>query len=165
MQSYPDAHSIVKARRRVLVAKLKVLGFGNQRAEALQHAAKHLIENHGGAVPGSLDELLKVPHVGNYAARAVLCFAFGKKIEIVDTNVLRFFARYYGLTVKPDIRRNPVVWEIAKRAMPREKRKAQEHNYGLLDFTGEICKALRPKCGVCPLSASCIWGRRQLATL
>src|SRR5688572_8272072 len=88
MASYPDAPSLEKARRSSLVRAVKVLGFGNQRAEALQHASQYLIQNHNGLVPQTLDELLKVPHIGNYAARAILCFAFGRKIEIVDTNIL-----------------------------------------------------------------------------
>jgi A/G-specific adenine glycosylase len=162
---YPDAQSMLKARRPSLIRKLKVLGFGNQRAEALQEAAKHLIEHHNGFVPQDLNQLLKVPHIGNYAARAVLCFAFNRKVEIVDTNILRFFSRYYGLTVKPDIRRNPVVWAIAQGALPRQKNKAAAHNYGLLDFTAEVCKALQPKCTTCPLNTSCNWGRRKLSEL
>jgi A/G-specific adenine glycosylase len=165
MRKYPSPRALAGAKRASLVAEVKILGLGNQRAEALQHAAAYIIEHHRGKVPQSLDELLKVPHVGNYSARAILCFAFGEKIEIVDTNILRFFARYYGLKVKPDIRRNPPVWEIAKRAMPRERPKAPHHNYGLLDFTAEICKALQPKCQVCPLSGSCVFGRERLATL
>lgn len=165
VSKYPDPQSMVKARKRVLIRALKVLGFGNQRAAALQDAAKHLIDHHDGLVPHDLDQLLKIPHIGNYAARAVLCFAFDKKIEIVDTNILRFFSRYFGLTVNPDIRRNPQVWEIAKRALPRAKAKAAAHNYGLLDFTAEVCKALQPKCTTCPLNTSCNWGRRKLAML
>jgi A/G-specific adenine glycosylase len=164
-RTYPDPGSLLRARRRTLFARVKVLGFGNQRAEALHAAAKYLIDHHDGQVPKSLDALLKVPHVGNYTARAILCFAFGEKAEIVDTNILRFFARYYGLTVRPDIRRNRVVWEIAKQSMPREKRKARDHNFGLLDFTAEICKALQPRCAVCPLRTSCVIGRKRLATL
>jgi A/G-specific adenine glycosylase len=162
VRQYPDAESIAGARRSVLIRKLKVLGFGNQRAEALQHAANYLIQYHHGTVPKTLKELLKVPHIGHYAARAILCFAFGQKIEIVDTNILRFFGRYYGLDVKPDIRRNPVVWSAAKQALPGEKAKALPHNYGLLDFTAEVCRALQPKCATCPLQRSCTWGRLRL---
>lgn len=162
-RKYPSAAIMARADREELVEQLKVLGFGNQKAEALLSAAAWLVEHHRGEVPSTVDELLRVPHVGHYAARAVLCFAFGQKVEIVDTNILRFFARYYGLVVKPDIRRNPGIWEIAKEALPREKKKAQQHNYGLLDFTADICKPGRPRCEICPLSSSCIWGRQQLS--
>ncbi len=163
MAAYPNAYALAAARESELVRQLAVLGFGNQKAEALCAAASYLIEHHGGEVPKTLEELLAIPHIGNYAARAVLCFAFGVRIEIVDTNVLRFYARYFGESVKPDIRRNPHVWEWARHALPRERQKAQQHNYGILDFTADICKPGRPRCEVCPLAVSCHWGQQQLA--
>lgn len=162
IQDYPDAESLAKARKDELVSRLKVLGFGEQKAEALKSAATWLLEHHRGQVPDSLEQLLDIPHVGNYAARAILCFAFGRRVEIVDTNVLRLFSRYFGIHLKPDIRRAPQAWEIAKNILPRERKKAQQHNYGILDFTADICKSGRPRCEICPLSSSCVWGNIQL---
>jgi A/G-specific adenine glycosylase len=159
---YPNLSTLLKEDRAVLGAKIKVLGFANQRAEALQFAASWLIEKHAEIVPCDLEELLAIPHVGNYSARAVLCFAFGKNIEIVDTNVLRLFSRYYGIVLKPDIRRAPEAWHLAKSLLPREKRKAKEHNFGLLDFTAQICKSGRPRCEICPLQKTCAWGKVQI---
>jgi A/G-specific adenine glycosylase len=162
ISKYPDAKSMAGASTEELVGQLKILGFGNQKAEALLSAANWLVKYHGGEVPDTLDELLEIPHIGLYSARAILCFAFGHRIEIVDTNIQRFFARYYGLSVKPDIRRNPIVWEVAKKALPRERKKAMQHNYGLLDFTAGICKSGRPRCEICPLSSTCSWGIQQV---
>jgi A/G-specific adenine glycosylase len=161
-RKYPNAAIMARADKKELVAELSVLGFGNQKADALLSAATWLVKHHNGEVPNTLQELLDVPHVGHYAARAVLCFAFGLKVEIVDTNILRFFARYYGLNVKPDIRRNPGVWEIARKALPKDRKMVQKHNYGFLDFTADICKPGRPRCEICPLSSSCEWGKQQL---
>jgi adenine-specific DNA glycosylase len=62
--------------------------------------------------------------------------------------------------LKPDNRRNPIAWELARAALPRSIRQAKEHNYGLLDFTAEICRPTNPRCDVCPLVASCRWGQR-----
>jgi A/G-specific adenine glycosylase len=163
-EKYPDAETLALADRHKLMRQVAILGFGNQRAEALTHASKHLIEFHGGQVPNTLDELLEVSHIGNYAARAILCFAFNYPVEIVDVNILRFFSRYYGLKVKPDIRRNPGIWDLAHEALPRGRKRVQQHNYGMLDFTAEICKSGRPRCEICPLSSSCAWGIIQTAT-
>jgi A/G-specific adenine glycosylase len=148
------------AKRKDLVDQLTVLGFGNQRAEALVLASAWLVEHHKGRVPSSLTELLRVPHIGEYSARAILCFGYGRKEEIVDSNVLRFLSRYYGLKLKPDNRRNPIAWELARAALPRSFSYAREHNYGLLDFTAEVCKPTGPKCENCPLLRSCSWGQR-----
>lgn len=163
-RTYPDAPSLARANINKLEALISILGFGKMRAGALIGAAKWLVTHHGGQVPEDASELVKIPHVGSYAAHAVLCFAYGHKKEIVDVNVLRFFSRYYGIKVKADIRRNPHVVKLAWEALPREKNKAAEHNYGLLDFTADICKAGRPRCEICPLNKQCELGKLIAST-
>ncbi|HEX7274557.1 MAG TPA: hypothetical protein VF248_02995 [Nitrososphaeraceae archaeon] len=160
---YPDPYFLSNVDQSVLAGELKLLGFGNQKADALISASKWLIQYHSGKVPSNLEKLLAIPHVGIYAARAVLSFAFNKRIEIVDVNIQRFFARYYGLEVKTDVRRNPHIIEIAKQSLPKGAKSTQHHNYGLLDFTAEICIARNPRCYICPLSSSCWWGRSQVS--
>ena len=137
-QRYPDAYALTQANKDELFTRLKVLGLAEQRSLALISAASWLVEHHGGQVPDSREELIKIPHVGMYVVNAILCFVFKRDMEIVDTNVLRFYARYSGLTIKPDIRRNPEIWKLAKASLPSAE--VQEHNYGLLDFTAEICR-------------------------
>lgn len=160
-QRYPDAHALAQADKSELESLISILGFGKMRAGALIGTARWLVTHYGGQVPEDASELVKISHVGSYAAHAVLCFAYGQKKEIVDANVLRFFSRYYGIKVKPDIRRNPHVVKLAWEALPRDRNKAAEHNYGLLDFTADVCKSGRPRCEICPLSKSCAWGRVQ----
>lgn len=159
IRKYPDATTMAKANPHELRRLISVLGFGKMRARALISAARWLIEKHDGAVPQSLEALLKIPHIGAYSAHAVLCFGFGHKIEIVDTNVVRFFSRHYGLRVKPDIRRNPNVVRLARESLPREKKNASLHNYGILDFTAEVCRSVGPRCEICPLASSCRLGK------
>lgn len=163
VRDYPDPFTLAATSKREIKNRVAILGFGEQRSAALLEAANWLVEHHDGIVPSKLDDLLKIPHIGQYAARAILCFAFGEKTEIVDINVLRFFARYYGLEVKLDIRRAPEIWDIARAALPRTRAKAKAHNYGLLDFTASICKPGRPRCEICPLATSCVRGRHELA--
>jgi A/G-specific adenine glycosylase len=155
---YPDAITLVQANKDVLLDQLKILGLGQQRTSALVAMATWLVEHNSGKVPDSKEELLSIPHVGAYVTNAELCFAYGHKLEVVDTNILRFYARYYGLIVKPDIRRNPEIWEIAKSSLPEQLSEVQQHNYGLLDFTATVCKARKPLCNACPLVSSCKWG-------
>jgi len=159
VSSYPDARSVIRISKKRLARQLKVLGFGNQRADALHSASKWLIEHHEGKVPGNFEELMRIPHIGAYSAGAILCFGFNKRFEIVDVNVQRLFSRYYGLEVKPDVRRNPILKEIARGCLPRTARRAEQHNYGLLDFAALICKSTSPRCLNCPLAPSCSWAR------
>jgi A/G-specific adenine glycosylase len=165
LERFPNAEVLSHASKEELVERLKVLGFGDQKSDALLSASRWLVDHHGGEVPSDLEHLLAVPHLGNYSARAILCFAFGHRIEIVDTNILRLFARYFGLEVKPDIRRNPMVWLLARQALPDDPGLAKKHNYGLLDFTAQVCRPNNPRCDICPLSTSCVLGRHRTGKL
>jgi A/G-specific adenine glycosylase len=162
IKDYSTPKSIINASDDELFNKVNVLGFGNIKVKALKLASAYIYEQYNEKVPGDLVSLLKIPYVGEYAARAVLCFAFNKKVEIVDTNVLRLFSRYFGLQFNRDARRAPKSWEIAREILPREKRMAKPHNYGLLDFTADICKPGEPRCEICPLSQSCEYGQAKL---
>mgnify|MGYP001446486824 CR=1 FL=1 len=161
-QKYPNASLLAQANEDELFNVLKILGLAKQRSSALSAASTWLVENCEGQVPDTKEELLKIPHVGLYVSNAVLCFAFGQRVEIVDTNVLRFYARYYGLEIRPDIRRNAKVWDEAKSLLPDKGSQVQHHNYGLLDFTAEVCRSRFPQCNICPLASSCSWATRGI---
>jgi A/G-specific adenine glycosylase len=159
----PDAFTLSQISVDALEERIRFLGFGKKRANALKMIGAWLFENHDGIVPDNREQLLAIPYVGSYAAHAVLCFAFNQKIEIVDANVLRLFSRYYNIELNRDARRAPVSWEIARKLLPRERKKAKPHNYGLLDFTAQICKVGRPRCEICPLNKICVTGRINLS--
>ena len=74
----------------------------NRRARNLHVTAREVVDRHGGAVPDDLDALLALPGVGPYTARAVLAFAFGRDVGVVDTNAGRVLARAVaGRPVRP----------------------------------------------------------------
>jgi A/G-specific adenine glycosylase len=155
MARYPDASRLSRAREATLKRILQPLGLQNQRARALREIATALVAWHQGQVPTTLQELLLLPHVGMYAASAVSCFAFGERLPIVDTNVLRVFRRISGVTLKRDLRRSLEAWSLAWSILPRD---ATKHNYGMLDFSALICTPRNPKCEVCELRAICAYG-------
>lgn len=160
---YPSPNALGKADCNELFDQVKELGFGNQRVEALTSASRHLLERYNGAVPQDKKELLAVPHVGPYTAHAVRCFAFEQAEPVVDTNVLRLLARLQLKNVQqPDIRRNSWAWDMASAMVPNTPDEAACHNYGLLDFTAQVCKPRSPQCEKCPLSRECAFGIARL---
>lgn len=164
MGTYPNVVSLAAADDAALYEQVKELGFGRQRIGALKSAAQHLLDHHAGQVPPDKDALQAVPHVGLYAAHAVLCFAFNQAVPVVDINILRLFARIEGKKVaQPDIRRNPWVWEVARELIPGDPERARQHNYGILDFTGEVCKPRGPLCEICPLVLECRYGSSRVS--
>jgi A/G-specific adenine glycosylase len=126
------------------------LGY-NRRAVSLHRTAGLLVERHGGDVPADLDGLLDLPGIGAYTARAVLAFAFGEAVGVVDTNVSRVLARSVaGGPLSP-----VQVQRLADRLVPT--RDAWRFNQALFDLGARCCTARSPRCGACPLAAKCRW--------
>lgn len=125
------------------------LGY-NRRALNLHRSAVAVCERHGGTLPNQLDALLALPGIGPYTARAVLAFAFEADVGVVDTNAARVLARTAGrrLTLKE-------AQSAADAAVPLGWGWAW--NQAMLDLGATVCTARRPRCGECPVAASCAW--------
>jgi A/G-specific adenine glycosylase len=92
MARFPDAAACAGADTGEVIALWAGLGY-NRRAVNLQRAAVVVRNEHGGVVPGDLQDLLALPGVGPYTARAVLAFAYEVDTGVVDTNAARVIAR------------------------------------------------------------------------
>ena len=152
---YPNASSLESASPEVLLQHISRLGFGRQRTTALRQLSAAI--NKAGGLPSKPSELMELPHVGMYSAHAVACFAFGHRVPVVDLSIVRVLSRLAGIEPPRDIRRAPEVWEVAWSLLPDKETK--EHNYGLLDFAADTCKARSPRCGDCPVASSCAYAR------
>ena len=120
-----------------------------RRARNLQAAARLIVEQHGGVVPNTLKELLALPGVGPYTARAVLAFAFEEDAAVVDTNIARVLARFHGRTLKARDAQ-----QLADDWVPQGE--AWLWNQALMDLGATICRP-QPACDECPLSEKCSW--------
>jgi len=163
VRKYPDPASLSKARKTDLTRLLQPLGLHRQRAAALKEIGKSISDDFSGNVSGKIQELLSIQHVGLYVASAVICFKFGKRIPIIDSNVLRVFSRITGIDFGRDIRRNRDAWGLAWAILPRQGVVA--HNFGLLDFAGLICTPRNPQCTICPLRIHCVYARKRLSVI
>lgn len=128
------------------------LGY-NRRAVRLQACAATIVRDHGGRVPTDLSDLLGLPGVGPYTARAVLAFAFEAPTGVIDTNSARILAR--ALAGRRLAAREAQA--LADAAVPEGRSWAW--NSAVLDLGATVCTARRPACGRCPLAAAdaCIW--------
>ena len=119
------------------------LGY-NRRAVNLHRAAVLM----GDRVPDALEELLALPGIGPYTARAVLAFAYERDVAVLDVNVARALTRWHGRKVKqPE----------ADALVPPGGGWAW--NQGLLDLGATTCTARAPRCGECPIASACQWRR------
>jgi len=124
-----------------------------RRAKRLHECATVIAAEHGDVVPEDVDALLALPGVGTYTARAVACFAYGRRVPVVDTNVRRVVARaVHGRADSPASVRDLADVD----ALLPEDALAPTFSIALMELGAIVCTARSPRCGICPLS-SCAW--------
>ncbi|GIJ51246.1 adenine glycosylase [Virgisporangium aliadipatigenens] len=128
-----------------------------RRALRLHECAVAITERHGGVVPSVLDELLALPGVGTYTARAVAAFAYGQRHPVVDTNVRRVAAR--AVLGEPDAGPTTTAADLTlvESLLPLEPPLAALVSAALMELGAVVCVARTPRCGVCPLAERCRW--------
>ncbi len=125
------------------------------RARNLHRAAKEIVEQYGGKLPDTVDELLKLPGIGRYTAGAIASIAFSRDAPILDGNVIRVLCRYFG--IREDIRDNSTrdeLWELSTELVPHGE--ASDFNQALMDHGATICTPRKPRCLLCPVMRGCV---------
>lgn len=155
MKKHPSVEHLAEVSAKELVPLIKPLGF-KFRAEELPRMAKAVVQENGGKFPTDLDELLALPGVGDYLARAILSFAHNADVPIVDTNVARLLHRLFGINepLPSNPARNKRLLGLADRILPQGRSK--DFNLACLDLCAKICTVRKPHCEVCPLQKECI---------
>jgi A/G-specific adenine glycosylase len=152
LERFPDVGSIYAATHEELVDSFRGVGLYNQRARATARLAEHLIVVHGGDIPSDLEDLMAVPGLGAYSARAILSLGYGVPSAVVDSNVGRVFARVFKRSISdsPSLK---VIQRLADYLLPTEEHRL--FNLGLLDFGSLMCRPKHPRCDVCPVANIC----------
>jgi len=133
------------------------LGY-NRRAVNLHRAATEVAAGHDGELPTTLAELVALPGVGPYTARAVLAFAFEVDVGVVEVNSARVLARAVaGHPLGP-----PAAQALADALVPAGRGWAW--NQAMLDLGATVCTKVAPRCHACPLRHCCAWSAAQRAS-
>jgi A/G-specific adenine glycosylase len=130
-----------------------------RRALRLHAAAVAIRDRFGGAVPADVEQLLGLPGVGAYTARAVAAFAFGQRVPVVDTNVRRVVARAVagvGAAGPPSTTRDLAAVAVL---LPAEPAVAARFSVAVMELGALVCVAGTPRCTQCPLMSGCAWRR------
>jgi len=149
-KKYRSAKAFAQAPLDELMELVRPTGFYRNKARSIQGACRAIVERHGGKVPSTMDELLKLPGVARKTANIVLGDGFGVAEGIaVDTHVLRL-SRRLGLTKEKD----PVKVERDLCAVvPRSEWIHLPHL--VADHGRKVCKARKPACEDCVLAEVC----------
>ena len=150
LASFPDAAACAAASTADIIRHWDGLGY-NRRALNLHRCAVEVTDHHGGQLPDTLEELMALPGIGPYTARAVLAFAFEADVGVVDTNVARILARWQGAPFSA----REVQTRADELVAPGT---GWRWNQSMLDLGALVCTKPNPSCGACPVSAGCAWG-------
>jgi endonuclease III len=149
-RKYPTPRDFAAVAPEVLAQDIRSTGFFNNKAKSIVGAAKRIVQDFGGEVPRTMEELLTVPGAARKTANVVLGTAYGiPSGVVVDTHVSRI-ANRLELTKETD----PVKIErdLAK-ILPKERWILFSHQ--VIHFGRQICVARKPKCAECPMDSFC----------
>ncbi|HEX9069170.1 MAG TPA: A/G-specific adenine glycosylase [Ktedonobacterales bacterium] len=153
---FPTLRVLADASRAEVIQAWAGLGY-NLRAVRLHEIAQQAVASPDGALPGTLDGLLRLKGIGRYTAGAVACFAFGLQVATVDTNIRRVLWRVFrGIepaTWPGDQQSSRILLELAEWALPPGE--AYDWQQALMELGARICVARRPRCEQCPLATYC----------
>lgn len=152
---WPTPTALAAASAAEVVQQWANLGYP-RRALWLHRAAQEITRLHEGRVPADVDALLALTGIGDYTARAVAVFAYGRRHPVVDTNTRRVLARAVEGRAHPSSasRRDLVLMESL---LPDDDQEAAVFNAAAMELGATVCTARAPRCESCPLAASCAW--------
>lgn len=150
---FPTIETLAAAEESEVLHAWQGLGYYS-RARNIHKAAKEVAEKYGGIFPQDKEDVRGLPGIGDYTAGAILSMAYGQREAAVDGNVLRVYARLYG--VEADILKTAGRKEITALVEKTLPVRAGDFNEALMDLGSEVCVPKHPKCAVCPLCAECI---------
>lgn len=154
MKAFPDLPSLAAASEAEVLKLWEGLGYYS-RARNIHRAARLVMEQHGGSLPSTFDELRSLPGVGEYTAGAVGSIAFRLPVPCVDGNVLRVVSRLAA--DKADIGSTAVkkrITEHISRIIPHDR--PGDFNQAMMELGATVCLPNGlPKCEVCPVASLC----------
>jgi len=140
---------LAAANREEVAGLIRGVGFYNVKSGRVVEVARIIRDDYGGAVPDSMEELLKLPAVGRKTANCVLVYGFGKRAIPVDTHVHRISNRLGIAHTK-----SPNETEAALRNFFPEERWLEVNDL-FVRFGKAVCKPIGPRCKICSLSRDC----------
>ncbi|MCL8013844.1 endonuclease III [Streptomyces sp. AS02] len=146
---YPTPEDLAAANPEEVEEILRPCGFFRAKTKSVMGLSKALVENHGGEVPGRLEDLVKLPGVGRKTAFVVLGNAFGRPGITVDTHFQRLVRRWqWTEQTDPD----KIEAEIGA-LFPKSDWTDLSHH--VIWHGRRICHARKPACGACPVAPLC----------
>ncbi|MDP4132045.1 MAG: A/G-specific adenine glycosylase [Bacteroidota bacterium] len=150
---FPDIRFLAGATEKEIFKCWEGLGYYN-RCRNLIATARKINQEYHGSFPSSYEEILALPGIGPYTAAAIASFAFGLPYAVVDGNVERVLARYFGISTMIGSTSGKRLFSALAGSLLHKKDPAL-YNQAIMDFGATVCKPRNPLCSECVLARQC----------
>jgi len=151
IKNLPSINSLAKINEKRLIKLWEGLGYYS-RARNLKKTAQLIIKNFDGKLPDKLEDLLKLPGIGNYTANAILAIGFNKPYIPLDGNIERVLKRYLYLKKEKDIEKDNL---LQKKIIFGTSSRSSDYAQALMELGALICRPSNPICNECPIRTKC----------
>lgn len=154
VKKYPSVFDLAAASEEDVLKLWQGLGYYS-RARNLHTTAKHIANDFNGVFPDNYNDLLKLKGIGDYTASAIASIAFNEVTAVVDGNVYRVLARYFGIDTP--INSTAGIKEFKTLASSLiDKQRPATYNQAIMEFGARQCKPKSPDCTSCPINDGCV---------
>jgi len=151
--SFPNIKKLANAKEEKIFKLWEGLGYYT-RCKNLIATAKFIVKNNNSKFPNTYNEILALKGIGPYTAAAIASFAFNLPHAVLDGNVFRVFARFFGIEIAMDSAKGKTIFtQLAQKLL--EKTYPGIYNQAIMDFGAVICKPKNPLCSTCPIKTKC----------
>ena len=154
IKAFPDIHKLAKAPDNKIFKLWEGLGYYN-RCKNLIATARFISKEKKGNFPNTFEEIQALKGVGPYTAAAIASFAFNLPFAVVDGNVLRVLARFFGKKIPVDSTHGKKYFN-ALASQLLDKKRPGVYNQAIMDLGAEVCKPVSPDCAKCILKKDCL---------
>ncbi len=152
-ETFPTVQDFAAATEDEILNLWQGLGYYS-RGRNMLATAKQVVANHAGVFPSAYEQLIKLKGIGEYTAAAISSFAANEARAVVDGNVYRVLARYFGINEPINSTRGIKIFrQLADEVLNRQD--PDLHNQAMMEFGAMLCKPKNPACGICPVRQGC----------
>jgi len=151
--AFPTVYELARADDKEVFKLWEGLGYYS-RCKNLLHTARMVVDQYNGQFPTTFEELQRLKGVGPYTAAAIASFAFNEAQAVVDGNVQRVIARYFGISTPVDTASGKKMYHTLAQAL-LDPDEPGLYNQAIMDFGAVICKPQNPLCHECVQQPEC----------
>jgi A/G-specific adenine glycosylase len=153
LTAFPTVSDFAKASETEVLNLWQGLGYYS-RGRNMLYTAREVLRLHNGVFPTDYLTLLTLKGIGSYTAAAISSFAANERRAVVDGNVYRVLARYFGIDLPVNSNAGQKHFSVLAQELIEEQHPAI-YNQAIMEFGALQCKPKSPDCGSCPLQLDC----------